>query len=92
MELSEEKLDSPAAALIKTTLVDFPGRVACSIFLHGCNLRCPYCYNRDLVLTPRPDATLAKTHDRIAQQEKRKKVPTGWIISGGEALLNLLKG
>ena len=90
MELSEEKLASPAAALIKTTLVDFPGRVACSIFLHGCNLRCPYCYNRDLVLTPRPDATLASANEIIAHLENRKKVLTGFVISGGEALLNPL--
>ena len=36
--------------LRKTTLVDFPEHIACAVFLIGCNLRCPYCYNKDLVL------------------------------------------
>ena len=37
--------------LQKVTLLDFPGKVACTVFLTGCNLRCPYCHNPDLVLT-----------------------------------------
>ena len=48
--MSDNLLDTPAGSLIKTTLVDFPGRVASTIFLEGCNLRCPYCYNTSLVL------------------------------------------
>ena len=36
--------------LQKTTLLDFPGHVACTIFLGGCNFRCPFCQNRDIVL------------------------------------------
>ena len=35
---------------LKTTLLDFPGKVASSIFLGGCNFRCPYCHNPELVL------------------------------------------
>jgi len=41
--------NEPAGVLIKTTGVDFPGRIAGSFFLRGCNLRCPYCYNTELV-------------------------------------------
>ena len=33
----------------KLTLLDYPGKVACTVFLSGCNLRCPYCHNPDLV-------------------------------------------
>ena len=40
------------SGLQKTTLVDYPGRVACTIFTGGCNFRCPYCQNSDLVLYP----------------------------------------
>lgn len=46
----ELPLDRPAGILVKTTCVDFPGHLAGSFFLKGCNLRCPYCYNRNLVL------------------------------------------
>ena len=36
----------------KTTLLDYPGRVACTIFLGGCNFRCPFCQNGALVVEP----------------------------------------
>ena len=36
----------------KLTLLDFPGRVACTVFTGGCNLRCPFCHNAGLVRTP----------------------------------------
>ena len=45
----DELLSKSAGVLIKTTLVDFPGKVAASYFLRGCNLRCPYCYNVELI-------------------------------------------
>ena len=37
------------AGLQKMTLLDFPGRVACTVFLQGCNFRCPFCHNSDLL-------------------------------------------
>ena len=40
--------------LQKLTLLDYPGRVACTVFLGGCNLRCPYCHNGELVTAPAP--------------------------------------
>ena len=49
--MSELDLNKPAGVLVKTTCVDFPGRVAGSFFLKGCNIRCPYCYNIGLVLS-----------------------------------------
>lgn len=45
----DELLTKSQGVLVKTTLVDFPGHVAATYFLKGCNLRCPYCYNVDLV-------------------------------------------
>ena len=36
--------------LQKMTLLDYPGRVACTVFLGGCDLRCPFCHNGGLVL------------------------------------------
>ena len=39
----------------KTTLVDYPGKIACTIFLYGCNFRCGFCYNPSLVLGEETD-------------------------------------
>ena len=77
----------PTGALIKTTLVDFPGRVAASVFLKGCNLRCPYCYNWELVDASRSVSGLSTFEDIIAHLKKRRNVLTGFVISGGEPLL-----
>ena len=41
---------SSIRGLQKTTLIDYPGKIACIIFLSGCNFRCPFCHNKDLVL------------------------------------------
>lgn len=74
--------------LIKTTLVDYPARVAATWFLCGCNIRCPYCYNGELVLN-----NLA-VHDAVYLKEvyehlnKRKNVLSGFVLSGGEALIH----
>ena len=40
--------------LQKMTLLDFPGHVACTVFLGGCDLRCPYCHNYELATGPAP--------------------------------------
>jgi pyruvate formate lyase activating enzyme len=85
-------LNVPAGALIKTTLVDFPGRVASTFFLKGCNLRCPYCYNTGLVLGGRAaeSDSLSTTEELFAHLEHRKNMLSGLVISGGEPLINPL--
>lgn len=40
--------------LQKMTLLDYPGKVACTVFLGGCDFRCPFCHNGELVLSPAP--------------------------------------
>lgn len=77
--------NEPAGVLVKTTLVDFPGRVAGSFFLNGCNLRCPYCYNTELITGNAGDDTI---NELFAHLEKRQGILTGIVISGGEPLLN----
>ena len=77
-------------ALQKTTLVDFPPFVSAAVFLHGCNLRCPYCYNPALVTGnsgANADYDAVAVADVIGHLEKRKNVLRGLVISGGEALL-----
>ena len=69
----------------KLTLLDFPGKVACTVFTGGCNLRCPFCHNGSLVLEPTiySDAT----QDVLDYLSKRKGIIDGVCITGGEPLL-----
>lgn len=73
--------------LTKTTLLDYPELVAATIFLGGCNFRCPFCHNRDIVFQ---DGKLGKISEEevLAFLVKRKKVLSGVCISGGEPTLN----
>ncbi|WP_428770591.1 anaerobic ribonucleoside-triphosphate reductase activating protein [Treponema sp. HNW] len=74
-------------ALIKTTLVDYPGKVACAWFLTGCSLRCPYCYNTDSVFNSLPPEE-SRTEDEVFEHLiKRRNVLSGFVISGGEPLI-----
>ena len=74
------------SGLQKTTLVDYPGRVACTIFTGGCNFRCPYCQNSDLVLYPEETEPYSEEEifDHLA---RRQGVLSGVCISGGEPTL-----
>ena len=74
--------------LIKTTAVDFPSMLATSVFLTGCNLRCPYCYNKALVASDLSSEEGVTFEEIINHLEKRKNVLKGFVISGGEALLS----
>lgn len=69
----------------KLTLLDYPGKVACTIFTGGCNFRCPFCHNADLV-TGKPEVTV--TGEEIFRfLRKRQRLLDGVCISGGEPLL-----
>ena len=84
-------LDKPAGILVKTTLIDFPGHVAGLFFLTGCNLQCPYCYNKALVIPETyeiENQMFISLNQLFAHLEKRKNVLSGLVISGGEPLLN----
>lgn len=72
--------------LMKTTLLDYPGHLACTIFLGGCNLRCPFCHNGDLVL--HIDRVPIIPEDEVLQfLRKRKRTLEGVCITGGEPTL-----
>ena len=70
----------------KTTLLDYPGKVASTIFLGGCNFRCPFCQNSVLVLEPgqQPDYS---QEEILAFLKKRKGILDGVCVSGGEPTL-----
>lgn len=70
----------------KTTLLDFPGHVACTVFTGGCNFRCPFCHNGKLVLTPQKEPHISE--DVIfSHLEKRRGILDGVCITGGEPTL-----
>lgn len=72
--------------LQKVTLLDYPGKVACTVFMGGCNFRCPFCHNKSLV-TEIPDNVTITEDDFFAFLEKRKGILDGVCITGGEPLL-----
>ena len=74
--------------LNKTTLLDYPGKVAATVFLGGCNFRCPFCQNGSLVLAPQeePEIQLEKLW---AFLEKRRGILDGVCVTGGEPTLSL---
>lgn len=80
-------LNEPAGVLVKTTCVDYPGHVAGSFFLKGCNLRCPYCYNTEII-SGDSQLPLSTVNELFQHLEKRHGLLTGLVISGGEPLLN----
>ncbi len=69
----------------KLTLLDYPGQCACTVFLAGCNLRCPFCHNASLVTGHAP---AAMTEDEFfAFLKKRKGLLDGVCVTGGEPTL-----
>lgn len=75
--------------LQKLTLIDYPGKFACTIFLFGCNFRCGFCHNPELVV--REEETEFSKQEVLEFLEKRKAVLKGVCITGGEPLLTLDK-
>ena len=70
----------------KMTMLDFPGKVACTAFTAGCNFRCPFCHNASLVT--HIDAGAAVDEQEVfAYLEKRRGVLDGLCLTGGEPLL-----
>ncbi|MGB9874425.1 MAG: anaerobic ribonucleoside-triphosphate reductase activating protein, partial [Hydrogenobacter sp.] len=72
----------------KFTLIDYPGKLACIVFTQGCNFRCPYCYNPDLVLPERFKETLGE-EEVLSFLEKRVGLLEGVVITGGEPTINV---
>ena len=73
--------------LQKVTLLDFPGRVACTVFLAGCNFRCPFCHNASLVTHIDPENDISE-EEVLMFLKKRAGVLDGVCITGGEPLIS----
>ena len=70
----------------KTTLLDYPGHVAATIFTGGCNFCCPFCHNSDLVVNSTMSPCISQ-EEIFAFLKKRKNVLSGICITGGEPTL-----
>ena len=75
------------AGLQKLTLIDYSDKIACTIFLFGCNFRCGFCHNPELVLPDKPEKTY-KEKEILDFLKQRKKYLDAVCISGGEPLIN----
>ncbi len=74
------------AGLQKMTLLDYPGKVACTVFLQGCNFRCPFCHNSDLLGAG--DDALMTEDELITFLSKRIGLLDAVCVSGGEPTLS----
>ncbi|NLF79998.1 MAG: anaerobic ribonucleoside-triphosphate reductase activating protein [Clostridia bacterium] len=72
--------------LVKTSFVDYPGRICTVIFTQGCNLRCPYCHNPQLIGSG-GDMQLLALPAVLEQLDKRRGVIDAVTVSGGEPTL-----
>lgn len=72
--------------LNKTTLLDFPEHLACTVFTGNCNFRCPFCHNGELVLCPETEPEISE-EDFFNFLDKRGKRIEGVAITGGEPTL-----
>lgn len=92
MDIGESRV-----GLLKTTLVNFPGKLATAVFLPGCNLRCGYCYNGELACADVFGQTLVNSENEyiclsevFEHLKKRRKLLDSLVISGGEPTISPL--
>ena len=71
--------------LQKMSLIDYPGKVSCVVFLGGCNFRCPFCHNPDLINPGKLETVPEK--EFLEFLKKRRKWLDGVVITGGEPTL-----
>lgn len=74
--------------LVKTSLIDYPGAICTVIFTYGCNFRCRFCHNPDLVTGKISDLKTYSEEEVLNFLKKRKNVLDGVVITGGEPLIN----
>jgi len=77
------------SGLQKLTLLDYPGKLACTIFTRGCNFTCPYCHNSSLVLNDKNRAKLITTEQVLNFLKERIGKIDGVCITGGEPLVQV---
>lgn len=73
--------------LQKMTLLDYPGKIACTVFLGSCNFRCPFCHNAALVREADVSVPALSEADVLTFLKKRQGLLDGVCITGGEPLM-----
>ncbi len=79
-------MNLPIAGYLKTTLIDWPGKIASVVFIAGCNFRCGFCHNPELV-TVDPNMETISPEDIYQDLRRRAKWIDGISITGGEPTL-----
>ena len=74
------------SGLQKLTLLDFPGKTACTVFFYGCNFRCPFCHNASLV-TEKDDGAGISDEEFFRFLDTRRGLLDGVAVTGGEPTL-----
>ncbi len=74
------------SGLQKTSLIDYPNKIASVLFTPGCNLRCPFCHNWRIVVDPKPPFLHEQTALKIL--ESRKKYVDAVVVTGGEPTMH----
>ena len=75
------------AGLQKLTLLDYPGKVACTVFTYGCNFRCPYCHNASIAVSDKALPDMLSVGELEAFLRKRQGMLDGVVVTGGEPTL-----
>lgn len=76
-------------SFLGTSIIEYPGKIAAVVFFSGCNLRCPFCYNLDLVLPELIAKVPDIPEDKVIEAlKKRKGFIDGVSITGGEPLVS----
>lgn len=83
--MGQKEVRNMIAGLQKMTLLDYPGKVACTVFLQGCNFRCPFCHNSGLLCGPAE--TPISTEELLTFLKKRQGLLDGVCVTGGEPTL-----
>lgn len=73
------------SGLVKSSIIDYPKKIAAIVFTHGCNFRCGYCHNPDLVLGA-PKIKIPED-EIISFLKSRKHILDGLVVTGGEPLI-----
>lgn len=71
---------------LRMSLIEWPGKISAVVFVPGCNFRCPFCYNKDLVLSPEKIPAISE-EEIFSDLKKRRKWIDGVAVGGGEPLL-----
>jgi len=85
-----DKLKIEFRGLQELTLIDYPGKIACTLYVFGCNYRCPYCHNPELINRElaEKETQLYKPSELLQFLHDRKSFLEGICITGGEPTLH----